>query len=229
MEVGKKRPGFLKQIYYIVAKDIRMELRTKELFNSMFLFALLALVIFNFAFAGEMPYRVLAGALWVAFLFASVLGLNRSFVKEHDKGCIEGLLLAPAERSVIYFAKFIGNLLFILIVEIFTIPLVSIFFSRKEIFENPLELLGILVLGSIAISSIGTILSAITVNTKTRELLLPILLFPLILPVIIGAVEVTSYIFQPEGSVIQWLRLLVVYDIIFVLVPFLMFDYVVEE
>lgn len=227
--MGRKKVGFFRQVYYLVAKDIRMELHTKELFNSMFLFAMLALVIFNFAFAGAMPMRILAGAMWVAFLFASVLGLNRSFVKEHDKGCLDGLLLAPCDRSVIYFGKFIGNLIFILIVEIVTLPLVSVFFGREDIFKHPFELLGILLLGSVAISSVGTILSAITVNTKTRELLLPILLFPLVLPVIIGAVEVTSFIFQPKGEIVQWLRLLIVYDIIFILVPYMLFDYVVEE
>lgn len=206
-----------------------MELRTKELFNSMFLFALLALIIFNFAFAGSMPKSVLAGALWVAFLFASVLGLNRSFVKEQDKGCLEGLLLAPADRSAIYFGKFLGNLVFLLFVEAVSLPLVTVFFNRTEIVRHPLELAGILVLGSVAISSVGTILSAITANTKTRELLLPILLFPLMIPVIIGAVEITAYIFEPKGAIDQWLRLLVVYDIIFVLVPYILFDYVVEE
>jgi heme exporter protein B len=206
-----------------------MELRTKELFNSMFLFALLALIIFNFAFAGSMPKSVLAGALWVAFLFASVLGLNRSFVKEQDKGCLEGLLLAPADRSAIYFGKFLGNLVFLLFVEAVSLPLVTVFFNRTEIVRHPLELAGILILGSVAISSVGTILSAITANTKTRELLLPILLFPLMIPVIIGAVEITAYIFEPKGTIDQWLRLLVVYDIIFVLVPYILFDYVVEE
>lgn len=223
------RPGLLKQVLYIVAKDFRAELRTKELFNSMFLFAMLSLVIFNFSFAGRMPARVLSGAMWVSFLFASVLGLNRSFVKEHEKGCIEGLLVAPCDRSVIYFGKFLGNLIFIFLVEMISLPLIAIFFSRNEIFSKPLELAGILILGSFAISAIGTILSAITVNTRTRELLLPILLFPLVLPVIIGAVEVTSYIFQPKGSIAQWIRLIGVYDIIFLIVPFLLFDYVVEE
>jgi heme exporter protein B len=225
----RKRPGFLKQVFYIVGKDFRSELRTKELFNSMFLFAMLSLVIFNFSFAGRMPVRVLSGAMWVSFLFASVLGLNRSFIKEQEKGCIEGLLVAPAERSVIYFGKFIGNLAFIFIVEAISLPLIAVFFARNEIFSKPLELAGVLILGSFAISSVGTILSAITVNTKTRELLLPILLFPLVLPVIIGSVEVTAYIFQPKGSIAHWLRLIAVYDIIFLIVPYLLFDYVVEE
>jgi len=223
------RVGFLRQVLYIVAKDFRAELRTKELFNSMFLFALLALVIFNFSFAGKMPVRILAGAMWVSFLFASVLGLNRSFVKEHEKGSIEGLLVIPCDRSVIYFGKLLGNLLFIFLVEIVSLPLISVFFSRNEILQKPLQLSGILVLGSLAISSVGTILSAITVNTRTRELLLPILLFPLVLPVLIGAVEVTAYIFQPKGTISQWIRLIAIYDIIFLLVPYLLFDYVVEE
>lgn len=225
----KARVGFLRQVFYIIAKDFRAEVRTKELFNSMFLFALLALVIFNFSFAGKMPVRILSGAMWVSFLFASVLGLNRSFVKEHEKGSIEGLLVIPCDRSVIYFGKLLGNLLFIFLVEVVSLPLISIFFSRSEIFQKPLQLAGILVLGSLAISSVGTILSAITVNTRTRELLLPILLFPLVLPVLIGAVEVTAYIFQPDGSINQWLRLITIYDIIFLLVPYLLFDYVVEE
>lgn len=225
----RKRPGLIRQSLYIVEKDFRSELRTKELVNSMFLFAMLALVIFNFSFAGKMPVRVLSGAMWVSFLFASVLGLNRSFVKEAEKGCIEGLLLTPSERSVIYFGKFLGNLLFLFFIEMISLPLIAVFFSREEIFQKPLELAGILILGTIAISAIGTILSAITVNTKTRELLLPILLFPLILPVLIGAVEVTSYIFQPKGTISQWLRLIGIYDIIFILVPYLLFDYVVEE
>ncbi len=210
-----------------------MELHTKELFNSMLLFALLALIIFNFAFAGEMPIPVMAGSLWVAFVFASVLGLNRSFVREQDKGCLEGLLLCPADRSVIYFGKMLGNLVFLLIIEAISVPLYIILFNRSELLDRPLELIGIPVLGSIAISSVGTIISAITINTRTRELLLPILLFPLLIPVIIAAVELTAFLLDPTGNPRAnprlWLNMLVIYDIIFVIVPYITFDYVVEE
>ncbi len=220
------------QVLAILWKDIRAEIRTKDLFTSMFVFILLTLIIFNFAFTGsKLSHEVVAGAMWVSYLFAAVLGLSRSFVHEKDKGCLEGLLLCPIERSVIYFGKALGNFLFLLIVQILSLPFFAVFFGRSELFSRPLYLLAALVLGSAGISTVGTLFSAITVNTKARELLLPVLLFPILIPVLVGAVKLTLFILDPQPihEPFKWMQLLLIYDIIFLLVSFLTFDYVVEE
>ena len=222
----------IQQIFTLVKKDAIAELRTKELFTSMFLFIFLSLAIFNFAFAGsEIGDDLFAGIVWVAFLFAAVLGLNRSFVHEKDKGCLEGLMLCPMDRSSIYFGKALGNLIFLLFVEIASLPIFSIFFNKNVFLKDPLFLLFILFVGSFGIASVGTLLSAITINTKARELLLPILLFPVIVPVLIGVVKLTKYLIvkDPFLNPAFWMKLLIVYDIIFLLVAFLTFEFVIEE
>jgi heme exporter protein B len=222
----------LSQILAILWKDIRAELRTKDIFISMFVFVLLTLITFNFAFSGEkLRYEVVAGAMWVSYLFAAVLGLSRSLVHEKDKGCLEGLLLCPMERSAIYFGKALGNFLFLLIVEVLSLPFFSVFFTQAELLKRPLYLFISFILGSAGISAVGTLFSAITVNTKARELLLPVLLFPILLPVLIGAVKLTLFVLDPQPiyEPFRWMQLLLIYDIIFVLFSNLTFHYVVEE
>lgn len=222
----------LGQIGAILKKDFTAELRTKDLSISMFIFVLLTLVTFNFAFSGEqLADEVIAGAMWVAYLFAAFLGLSRSFILEKDKGCLEGLLLCPAERSVIYFGKAIGNFIFLLVVELLSVPFIVVFFPRASLITNPLYLLVAYFLGSLAIASVGTLLSAITVNTKLRELLLPLLAIPVLIPVLISAVKLTLYSISPSPILepARWMQLLLIYDIIFLLIAYITFDYVVEE
>lgn len=223
--------NYVKQILALLEKDIIAEIRTKEVFISMFTFVLLVMIIFNFAFRESIDQKLISGVLWIAFLFASVLGLNRTFVHEKDEGCLAGLMAAPIDRTVIYFGKVVGNFIFITIVEVFTLPLFAAFSIDVDLFSRFGWLMLIIFLGNLGISAVGTILSAISINTKARELMLPLIFFPVIIPVLIGAVEGASVIItgSPLKDLNQWLQLLVLYDIIFLLVSYMLFEYAIEE
>ena len=222
--------GYLRKVYAIVWKDVRAELRTKDILSSMLVFAALAVVIFQFAFdlRADNARLVLPGVVWIAITFSGVLGLNRSFILEQDRGSMEGLLLAPMDRSVIYFGKLIGNLLFIFAVELVLLPLASIFFNVWIV--TPSVLL-VVFLGTIGFAAVGTLFAALSVNTRAREVMLPILLFPIMVPVLIAGVRAMGALLDGETlkEVAQWLRLLVAYDVIFIAAAFLLFDFVVEE
>jgi heme exporter protein B len=221
---------YLRKVSAIVWKDVTAELRTKDIFSGMFVFALLAVVIFQFAFdlRADNVRLVAPGVIWVAIAFAGVLGLNRSFILEQDRGSLEGLLLAPVDRSAIYFGKLIGNLIFILAVELVLLPVASVFFNIWLL--SPAILLFV-ALGTIGFAAVGTLFSALSVNTRAREVLLPILLFPIMVPVFIAGVRATSGLLDGEAfsELGHWLRLLLAYDAIFIAAAFLLFDYVVEE
>jgi heme exporter protein B len=224
------RIGFLRKVLAIVHKDIIAELRTKEMFSSMFVFALLVIVIFNFAFELRVANvkQVAPGVLWVAFTFAGMLGLNRSFILEKDKGCLEGLLLAPVDRSAIYFGKMLGNLIFMSVVEAIVLPIFWVLFN-PPLFSPALVL--VIVLGTLGFAGVGTLFSAIAVHTRAREVMLPILLFPIVVPLMIAAVKITGGLLDGQllSEMRNWLNLLVGFDIIFLTVSYMTFDYVVEE
>ncbi len=221
---------FVRAVGAIVWKDIRAELRTKDIFSSMFVFALLAVIIFNFAFELRVPNMkmVAPGIIWVAVTFAGTLGLNRAFVIEQDKGSLAGLLLAPIDRSAIYFGKMMSSLLFMLVVEAILLPLVMIFFNLPLL---TWQHLAVLLLGTYGFAAVGTVFSGIAVNTRAREVLLPILLFPVVLPVLVAGSKMTGALLDGEAfaSLGNWLRLIVVYDVAFTVVAYLTFGYVVEE
>ncbi len=224
--------GYVRKILAIIRKDIAAELRTKEMFSTMFVFAVLVIVVFNFAFdlrvSGERVRQVAPGALWVAFAFAGILGLNRTFVLEKDRGCLEGLLLAPVDHTAIYFGKMISTVLFMLVVEALMLPVFTAFFG-VNLFD--LRLLLFVLLGTLGFASVGTILSAMTAQTRAREVLLPILLLPVAAPVLIAAVKATAGVLDglTMGEMARWWQLLVAFDIIFPAVAFMTFDYVVKE
>lgn len=222
--------AYLRKVFAIVWKDVTAELRTKDIFSAMAVFALLAVVIFQFAFdlRADNVRVVLPGVIWIAITFAGVLGLSRSFILEQDRGSLEGLLLAPMDRSAIYFGKLIGNLLFILVVELLLLPVVSILF---DIWLLTPSILLFVALGTVGFAAVGTLFSALSVNTRAREVMLPILLFPVMVPVLIASVRSIGGLLDGEqlSDLTQWLRLLVAYDAIFVAAAFLLFDYVVEE
>ena len=222
--------SFLRKILVIVQKDLAVELRTREMLSSMFVFALLVIVIFNFAFELriENVREVAPGVLWVTFTFAGMLGLNRSFVLEKDRGCLEGLLLCPVDRSAIYFGKMLGNVIFMAIVEAIILPIFSVLFNISLF--HPVLLL-IVVLGTLGFAGVGTLFSAMAVHTRSREVMLPVLLFPVVVPAMIAAVKATGGILdgQAFSEIAHWVRLLVAFDVIFLVVSFMTFDYVVEE
>jgi heme exporter protein B len=219
---------FFVQVWAILWKDIRCELRSKQSWLGMGLFALLVLVIFNFTFDLRVANKVAVapGALWVAFIFASMLGLGRTMAAEREQGSLDRLLLSPVDRKAIYLAKLIGNLLFIGLVELVALPVFGILFNLP-LFVG--ALIPIVLLGTLGIATIGTLFSAMAAATRARELLLPILVFPMIVPIVIGAIRLTQDIMAPTLNEPPWLSLIIAFDIIFLSISMLTFQYVIEE
>ncbi len=224
------RPSLLKATLAIVRKDLSAEFRSRELLSAMLVFSLLVILIFNFALELEPAARkeVTAGVLWTTFAFAGTLGLNRSMAVEKDRGCLDGLLLAPVDRAAIYFGKVISNLAFMFIVEAIVLPIYSILYGVNLF--HPGLLLSIL-LGSIGYIGVGTLLASMAVQARTRDVLLPILLFPVVIPVLLSAVKASGGFLSgaPMTEIMPPLNLLIVYDIIFLAVAFMTFEQVVEE
>lgn len=218
------------KVLLILEKDLRAELRAKDVLTAMAYFSLLVLIVFNFAIdLREVSVEAVApGILWVSFAFAGVLGLNRTFVREQERNAIEGLMLCPVDRSTIYLGKFVGNVVFMLIVEALTIPLFLVLFNVSAIGWG---IVPALLLGTIGFAALGTLFAALAVNTRTREVMLPVLLFPLIVPIVIAAVKATGFAIgtiAPDLAV-PWLNLMIVFDVIFVVVSYLVFGYVLED
>ena len=219
---------FINQTIAILWKDIRCELRSKQTWMGMGLFALLVLVIFNFAFDLRVDNKaaVAPGALWVSFVFASMLGLGRTIAAEREKGSLDRLLLCPVDRKAIYLAKLLGNLLFIGGVEIVALPVFAALFDVPLVVAS---LLPIVLFGTLGVAAIGTLCSAMAAATRARELLLPILVFPLIVPVVIAAVRLTGNLMAPSANEPPWLGLMIAFDVIFLSISMLTFEYVIEE
>jgi heme exporter protein B len=220
----------MKAIGAITWKDLAAELRSRELLSAMLVFALLVILIFNFAIELQPNLRstITPGILWVTFAFAGTLGLNRSMAVEKDRGCLDGLLLAPVDRSAIYFGKALSNLVFMLIVAMVVLPIYGVLYNIN-VFEPGLLL--VIFLGSTGYVAVGTLLSSMAVQTRTREVLLPVLLFPVIVPVLLAAVKASGGFLQnlPMNEIWPWLNILIAYDVIFTAVAYMVFDYVVEE
>ena len=222
----------MNKIWAIVKKDIVTELRTKELFTSMLLFAILIIVIFNFAFGFSVEILNLASPamLWIAFTFAGILGLSRSFALEKEGNAILGVLLTPTDRSLIYAGKMISNTIFVFIVGLITVLMFILFFNYS--FTSTLfPLIPVILLGSIGFVSVGTLFSAMALNTRLREVLLPILLFPIIIPVIVSAVKLSGEALEGNSIFMasSALKLLIAFDIIFVTACAVTFEYVISE
>ncbi|MGB8645947.1 MAG: heme exporter protein CcmB [Anaerolineae bacterium] len=221
---------FLRQVAAIIAKDVAAELRTKENLSAMLVFSLLVLVIFNFAFElkGVDMVTVGPGILWVAFTFSGILGLGRSFAAEKDKGSLDGILLAPVDRGAILVGKALANLIFIGIMEAITLPLFVVLFN-VSLPWLPVTLY--LLMGTIGFSVVGTLLSAVSASTRMREVMLPVLLFPVLVPLFIAAVKTTSGAMagQAFSDYSSFFNLLLAFDVIFIVVAYLVFEYVVEE
>jgi heme exporter protein B len=219
----------VKKVWAIVRKDLALERRSREMLGSMFLFGLLVLLVFSFSFELriERPTAVAPGVLWVAISFSGMLGLARSFVLERDQGCLDGLLLCPVDHSTLYLGKLLSNLVFISLAEAILLPL---FLALFNLTFKPLLLL-VLLLGTLGFAAVGTLLSALTVQVRAREVMLPVLLFPIILPVLIAAVRLTAGILDalPWPEMRRWMQLLVGFDVLFLTLSYMVFDYVVEE
>lgn len=220
------------KIWAIFRKDLIIEFRTKDSLTSMLFFGIVVLVIFNFALGSlhETIRSAVPGVLWVAFTFSGTLGLNRLFAAEKENGCLQGLLMIPADRGAIYLGKMLASFIFMLIAEAVIFIIGLVLFNLTVWAEIPYLLL-VFVIGTLGFSAVGTLLSAIAVNTKLREVLLPLMLFPVILPVLINAVEATDIILN--ASDYQALKLpltiMTVFTILFGTISYLLFERVLEE
>ena len=222
----------MNKIWAIFRKDLLIELRTKDSFNSMLFFGVVVLVIFNFALASmrEAIRPAVPGILWVSFAFSGTLGLNRMFAAEKENSCLQGLLLIPADRGVIYLGKMLAVTVFMLISE-FIIFIFSLVFFNLTVWGELPYLILVFLIGTLGFAAVGTLLSAIAVNTKMREVLLPLILFPVILPILINAVEATNIILNTGdyGALRLPLTIMSAFTIVFATIAYLLFEHVLED
>ena len=222
--------NYVLYIWYIAIKDIRAELQRKDLLVLTTIFSFTCVVIFNISIdvANDSYIRVLPGILWVTIFFTAVLGLNRFLSTERDSGNFESLLLLPISRDILFLGKVTTLFLFMIVLEILIFPIFTIIFNLNIIY-TPIILVA--VLATLGISVIGTIIGSMTSNTGVRETLLPILLFPLIFPMLLGAIEVTTSVLRGEtwAEYNKWIQLLAVIDIIFTIVCSFLFTHVMKD
>ncbi len=215
------KAGFLQQAIAIAGKDLRSEWRTKESINASLAFSIVILLLFSFAFdpSPELSREISGGLLWMVFAFASALILNRSFARELVNDCLDALLSSPASGAQLYLGKCIGNFVLLLLVELMCLPVFTVFYNGRWMSQAPM-LLAVLVLGTWALTAIGTMFSAMTVNLRLRELMLPVLVYPMMIPALMAAIRLTTLVMAgdpiPADDQI-WVRLLVVFDAIFTL------------
>ena len=222
--------NYLHTLWQVFRKDLQVEWRGRQGLPVMLVFALLVVFLFNFALqlTPALQSGLAAGLLWVSLAFASTLGLNRSVSLERENNALDGLLLAPVDRSAIFFGKTLSNLTFTAVVALMLLPVFSLFYQQNML--NP-RLLLVVLLGLGAYTSLGTLLAALSIQTRTRDVLLPVLLYPLALPVLIAAVEASRGILagQPWAELQSWVLLLVACNILFLAAGLLLFDTILEE
>jgi heme exporter protein B len=222
---------FVSQMLTIARKDLVLELRTRERLVSMLTFAVLVAVVFSFALDPTIRTRGLVGAmLWVTILFAGMLGLGRSFSLEREQDALAGVLLAPVDRGALYLGKFLANLVLLLATELVVFPVYGLFFQVS--FGRSIGgLVLVVVLASVGFIALGTLFSAVTMHTRLGDTLLPILLLPLLLPIVIFAAASTQRLLvgRPLEEVMGSVRMLLAFDLVFIIVCTLVFSAVVEE
>ncbi|MGM7683061.1 heme exporter protein CcmB [Cytobacillus sp. Hm23] len=222
----------LKSAWIIAWKDIYSEWKTKQLLSTMLIFSGLVIVTFSFAFdpTSNAVKAVVPGMVWVITIFSGILGLNRSFLAEKNQDSLHGMIIAPIDPSSIYFGKMLANFIFVLLVQFISIPLLFILFDFRLLGNVPL-FLAVIFLGTFGFISIGTFLAALTANSRSSEMLLPIVLFPIVSPIIIAAVQATKILLvnlENLSSAISWMQLMIGYDLVFFVICFLLFEYVME-
>ncbi len=217
----------------LLRKDLLVELRTKEAVPAMALFAISTFVVFHFGLDRDtVEGDVAAGVLWVTMLFAAVLGINRLFVAEAEQGGFDGFLLAPVERTALLVAKALALLVFLAIVQLVAVPAFAILLLGPDVFQALPALLVVLVLADVGIAVIGTLVSALGIRTRARDLIVPILLLPLLIPVVLAAAQATAPLFAQAGAGPlpgRWLAILAIYDVVFGLIAYAVFDFLLED
>lgn len=221
---------FFKAVLAIVRKDLRTELRSRELISSMGLFALLSILVFSFALELDRIARqeAISGVLWVTVVFASFLGLNRSLAMERDQGNLDAMLIAPIARTTIFFGKLVGNFLFTITVGLLLLPIMTVLFNVSLV--QPL-VLAVLFMGTFGFTTVGTLLATMTVQTRARENLLPIVMMPLALPLLLAAVKASTNLLTNSATEdwVAWVQILAMVDVVYLVMCYLLFEYVIEE
>ena len=224
--------SFFGRALAILRKDLQAEWRTKERLSPMVFFVLLVLLVFNFSFelGGAALREIGPGVLWSSYVFASLLGLGRSFADERENDALDALLLAPGDRGAVYLGKMLGNLVFLLAIELLSLPFFTLFFNLSPGFFL-LPLLGVFLLGSACLASVGTLFAAMSNNMRLRQLLLPLLLLPMILPALISCIEATALILANDRfeKLLPHLQMLGVYAAVFTVLSLMLFEYAIEE
>jgi heme exporter protein B len=217
----------------ILRKDLAIELRTRESVPAMALFSVTVFVLFHFGLDRDsLDGDLASGVLWVTLLLATVLAVNRLFVSEREAGCIDGLLLAPIERTGIFVAKAAALLLYLFLLELVALPAFALLVLGPDLLEAFPALLAVILLADLGLAVVGALVAALAAETRARDLIVPLLLLPLLVPVIIGAANATEPLLtgaqQPE-DLGRWLAVLGLYDMVFVLVSVAVFDYLLED
>jgi heme exporter protein B len=215
----------------ILAKELRLELRTRELLNATVVFGIVVVVLFSFAFDSTVAEsrKYGPGLLWIAFLFAGSLMLHPSFAREQSNDTLDALRLAPISSFAILLGKMLANFIFLLVAELILVPIFSVLYNVSLIgIAGPLIL--VLVLGTVGITVTGTVFAAIAAHSRMRELMLPLLLLPILAPLLIAAVEATSSLLaDPPALDRTWVTFLAAFDIVFLTASWLLCDFLVEE
>jgi heme exporter protein B len=217
----------------ILRKDLRIELRAKESVPAMTLFTLTVYVLFHFGLDRDsLDGELAAGVLWVTLLLAAVIGVSRLFAAEREQGGIDALLLAPVDRTSLFLAKAAAMFLFLVAVEVVAVPAFALLLLGPGLGGTMPELLAILALGNVGIAAVGALVAALAAETRARELIVPLLLLPLLVPVLIACAQATEPFLRPDQGpedLARWLGLLTLYDVVFVLLSVAVFDYLLED
>jgi heme exporter protein B len=222
---------YARRAWIVLWKDLLTERRSKETFNALLFFAMLLLFLFQFALGDdrERLAAALPGLLWLGFILSGLVGLGRAFLSEREHDCWEGLVLTPGDKSAIYLGKVGGNLILMLVVEAIILALFTVFFN-VDVAGRLGALVAVVVLGTVGVAAVGTLFAAMTANVRAREVLFPVLLLPILVPVLLGAVKATEAVLagEPLTTVARWLQLLGAADVVYLTVGLLTFDAVLE-
>lgn len=223
--------NYFKVLFAVVKKDLLIETRVKEVVNAALVFAILMVVVFSFTLEKGvgLEEKLSAGIFWISVAFAGILSLNKTMALETEGGNFNALMLAPVDKSAIFFGKVISNMIFLLFIELILIPLMLVFYNVL-IINHPL-MIAVIILCTYAFSLIGTLFAIISVNTNSKEIMLPVLLLPFMVPVLISAI-ISTNIFITESPVyysFSWLKLTAVFNIIFTAIIYGLFSWVIEE
>jgi len=217
----------------LLRKELALELRTRESVPAMVLFTVTTYVLFHFGLDRDtVEGDLAAGVLWVTLLFAAVLGINRLFVAEHEQGGFDGFLLAPVDRTALLVAKAVTLLCFLCAVELIAVPAFGLLLLGPSLGQALPELALVFVLADVGIAAVGTLVAALAIQTRARDLIVPLLVLPLLVPVVLGASRATAPLLAQGGAEAlpgDWLALLALYDLLFALIAYAVFDFLLED